>query len=97
MHQKSSLPDLGTSNRRALRLPKTRDSVSSSNKRTRRTSAFSIRLALPRLYTESRVLSLRPKIINEIEAENNKSFLTKRNYLSTISSGISEGYFEKYS
>ena len=60
---------------------------------------FQFVFALPRLYTESRVLSLNRsrylglKIINEIEAENNKEFpYAKRNCLSTISSRISEGY-----
>lgn len=62
----------------ALRLPKTRDSVSSSDKRTRRASAFSIRLAsAPAIYGITRAFPraeplLRPKIINEIEAGNNK-------------------------
>lgn len=64
------------------RLPKTRDSVSSLDKRTRRTSGFRIRLFCPdyiyTIYTRSRVPFFRrrrkasrsysPEIISEIEA-----------------------------
>lgn len=104
-----SLPDLfGTSNRgargAALRLPKTRDSVSSSDKRTRRASAFSIRLAsAPAIYGITRAFPraeplLRPKIINEIEAGNNKvSFHEMKPPLSRYRVERDAEYLEKYS